>query len=185
MPRRCGARPGADAVPLPVPASAPAPRPRRPRLGARLCYRLGALLVPNRLWRGVGRSLERHPSGYRALHRVEAGVKEAAFGCRDCGQCALPTTGYACPMTCPKELRNGPCGGVRADGGCEVFPEVRCVWLVGYERAAAAGAAAGFAPLLGPLDHRRVGESAWVNYWLERDGSPAPRRGALHAGAPR
>ena len=38
-------------------------------------------------------------------------------------------------MTCPKTLRNGPCGGVRADGGCEVKPEMRCVWLKGYERA--------------------------------------------------
>ena len=52
-----------------------------------------------------------------------------------CGQCVLHSTGMTCPMNCPKTLRNGPCGGVRADGGCEVKPEMRCVWLKGYERS--------------------------------------------------
>ena len=37
-----------------------------------------------------------------------------------CGQCVLHSTGMTCPMTCPKTLRNGPCGGVREDGDCEV-----------------------------------------------------------------
>ena len=26
-------------------------------------------------------------------------------------------------MNCPKTLRNGPCGGVRQNGGCEIKPE--------------------------------------------------------------
>lgn len=30
---------------------------------------------------------------------------------------------------CGEAMRNGPCGGVRADGGCEVDPAMRCVWL--------------------------------------------------------
>ena len=66
---------------------------------------------------------------------VEAVVKRPIFGCRMCGQCVLHSTGMTCPMNCPKTLRNGPCGGVRADGGCEVKPEMRCVWLRGYERS--------------------------------------------------
>jgi hypothetical protein len=86
-----------------------------------------------------------------------------------CGQCALPMTGYACPMTCPKQLRNGPCGGVSADGGCEVYPEMRCVWLQGYERAVETGHTADFSVLQRPIDHRRFGESSWVNYWSGRD----------------
>ena len=52
-----------------------------------------------------------------------------------CGQCVLHDTGLTCPMTCPKTLRNGPCGGVRANGNCEVKPEMRCVWLKAYERS--------------------------------------------------
>jgi methylenetetrahydrofolate reductase (NADPH) len=52
-----------------------------------------------------------------------------------CGQCVLHSTGMTCPMNCPKTLRNGPCGGVREDGHCEVKPEMRCVWLKAYERS--------------------------------------------------
>src|SRR5262249_28650003 len=63
-----------------------------------------------------------------AFTETERVTKQTLFGCRMCGQCALPVTGYVCPMGCPKELRNGPCGGVGTDGGCEVYPEKRCVW---------------------------------------------------------
>ena len=44
----------------------------------------------------------------RCSPRRERTARSALFGCRMCGQCALPATGYACPMTCPKQLRNGP-----------------------------------------------------------------------------
>jgi hypothetical protein len=70
--------------------------------------------------------------GYARLERpVAAGervIKGLLFDCRMCGQCVLSSTGMSCPMNCPKNLRNGPCGGVRSDGGCEVRPEMKCVW---------------------------------------------------------
>ena len=66
---------------------------------------------------------------------LEHAVKKPVFGCRMCGQCVLHDTGMTCPMTCPKTLRNGPCGGVREDGHCEVKPEMRCVWVKAEERA--------------------------------------------------
>src|SRR5512139_1215527 len=62
-------------------------------------------------------------------------VKGALFNCQDCAQCVLHYTGMTCPMNCPKSLRNGPCGGVRLNGKCEVKPEMDCVWLKGYERS--------------------------------------------------
>ena len=53
------------------------------------------------------------------LALIERSTKGPVFGCKMCGQCVLHSTGLTCPMTCPKTLRNGPCGGVRPDGGCE------------------------------------------------------------------
>ena len=67
--------------------------------------------------------------------RAEHAIKGRVWDCQMCGQCVLHSTGLTCPMNCPKALRNGPCGGVRADGRCEVKPEMRCVWLKAYERS--------------------------------------------------
>lgn len=36
-------------------------------------------------------------------------------------------------MNCPKTLRNGPCGGVRANGNCEIKPDMACVWVKAWE----------------------------------------------------
>jgi hypothetical protein len=96
-------------------------------------------------------------------------VKQQIFGCRMCGQCALPVTGYACPMTCPKQLRNGPCGGVGRDGSCEVYPELRCVWLMGFERASAHGRSGDLRLLQHPIDHRVWEQSSWIRYWQGHD----------------
>jgi hypothetical protein len=71
----------------------------------------------------------------KLLPLIEHVVKGPVWDCQMCGQCVLHSTGMTCPMTCPKTLRNGPCGGVREDGHCEVKPEMKCVWLKGYERS--------------------------------------------------
>ena len=63
----------------------------------------------------------------KLLPLLEDVVKKPVWDCRMCGQCVLHSTGMTCPMTCPKTLRNGPCGGVREDGHCEVKPEMRCI----------------------------------------------------------
>lgn len=106
--------------------------------------------------------------GYDRVDRlISAGeelTKRAVFDCRMCGQCILHSTGMTCPMTCPKELRNGPCGGVRSNGHCEVIPEMRCVWVAAVERSLAM-------PHFGdeivniqpPVNRRLKGSSAWVN----------------------
>ena len=75
--------------------------------------------------------------GYQRVERpitfVERHVKGFLFDCRMCGQCALSSTGMSCPMNCPKQLRNGPCGGVRANGNCEVEPDMPCDWVKAWE----------------------------------------------------
>ena len=77
--------------------------------------------------------------GYGRLERpfawFEEKVKGFLFDCQMCGQCALSHTGMSCPMNCPKQLRNGPCGGVRANGNCEVKPDMKCVWVEAWNGA--------------------------------------------------
>ena len=145
------------------------PVPAHPRLGTRLAYRLQRALRPRPGLSWLSARIEASGLGRPLFTAVERQAKETLFGCRMCGQCALPATGYVCPMGCPKELRNGPCGGVGPDGGCEVYPDKRCVWVEAYERAASQGRAADLRLLHRPVDHRRWGESSWLNYWQGRD----------------
>lgn len=132
-------------------------------------YTLHRYLEPNPVYRRLARRLESSPRLYRIFTAAEEKVKREGFGCRMCGQCTLPATGYACPMGCPKELRNGPCGGVSPTGECEVYPGMRCVWLVAYERAEGQDRADDLSLLQRPIDHRQWGQSSWVNYWQGRD----------------
>ena len=78
-------------------------------------------------------------------------------------------------MTCPKNLRNGACGGVRSDGGCEVIPDMKCVWVVAYERAREMQF---YGPELisikPPVDHQLQDTSAWINLLKGADKS-APK----------
>ena len=68
-------------------------------------------------------------------------------------------------------MRNGPCGGVRADGNCEVYPEMPCVWVKAYEGSLAMRGGAAIAEVLPPLDHARKGSSTWLR--LARETSKA------------
>lgn len=55
--------------------------------------------------------------------------------CQGCGECELGKTAGICPLTqCSKGLLNGPCGGTRENGKCEVDPEKDCAWYLIYER---------------------------------------------------
>ncbi len=47
-------------------------------------------------------------------------TKKLIAGCRSCQLCRLPQTFFVCPESCPKGLGNGPCGGSRANGDCEL-----------------------------------------------------------------
>ena len=93
--------------------------------------------------------------------------------CRMCGQCVLSSTGMSCPMNCPKNLRNGPCGGVRSDGYCEVIPDMKCVW---HEAVAGSARIPGGAEALytvqPAIDRRLQGRSSWLRVARLRAGEP-------------
>lgn len=93
---------------------------------------------------------------------IEKHVKGFLFDCKMCGQCALHDTGMSCPMNCPKELRNGPCGGVRADGGCEVKPEMPCVWVEAWRGTQLMQDAGPILAVQFPVDFRLKGRSSWL-----------------------
>jgi hypothetical protein len=123
----------------------------------------------------------------RALALAEHAVKKPVFGCQMCGTCVLHSTGMTCPMNCPKTLRNGPCGGVRENGQCEVKPEMRCVWVKANERAESipllpASWREGPNHLRAPLDNRLEGTSSWKNLVSGRDRqTPAGWVGDAHS----
>jgi hypothetical protein len=106
----------------------------------------------------------------RAILLVEKRTKEEIWDCRMCGQCILHSTGMSCPMRCPKNLRNGPCGGVLVDGNCEVLPDRPCVWVQAWEGSRKL-------PLWRdhmlhvnkPVDWRLQETSSWENLATRRD----------------
>jgi methylenetetrahydrofolate reductase (NADPH) len=117
--------------------------------------------------------VDRRPIAAAALERAELAVKKPLFGCQACGNCVLSYTEYVCPQTCPKQLRNGPCGGTRA-GSCEVIPDRPCVWVSAYERARAAGRLDDLRVYVPPPDRGLRSTSSWINYYLGRDRRPGP-----------
>ena len=105
--------------------------------------------------------------GYARLDRpftaFEKVTKGLLLDSQNCGQCIVGFTGLSCPMNCPKKMRNGPCGGVRADGRCEVKPDMTCVWVLAWEgnkRLREDGYP--LQVVQPPVDHRLLGTSAWL-----------------------
>ena len=70
--------------------------------------------------------------------REQAGLWAAR--CAACGDCVLGSTFGLCPVArCAKSLMNGPCGGTRKNGMCEVDENTECIWRRIVERAEAKG----------------------------------------------
>ena len=90
---------------------------------------------------GVQFVADRYPEipVFPALNTVFVGTdKDVGWyeeNCRTCGDCVLGDTGGVCPVTrCAKSLFNGPCGGTRAGGTCEVDQELPCAWFEIHQR---------------------------------------------------
>lgn len=111
--------------------------------------------------------------GYNRLERpvvvFEKLSKGLLFDCQMCGQCVLSSTGMSCPMNCPKNIRNGPCGGVRDGGFCEVRPEMRCVWVEAWNGATAMKNGLERIRVVQPPVNRELqGSSSWLRVIREK-----------------
>jgi hypothetical protein len=107
----------------------------------------------------------------RPFAALERGTKGFLFDCKMCGQCVLSSTGMSCPMNCPKQLRNGPCGGVRADGNCEVLPDMKCVWVAAWEGGQRIpGGVESMRTVQFAVDRRLEGRSSWLRALRQRLG---------------
>ena len=100
-------------------------------------------------------------------------VKKPVFGCQDCGQCVLSYTAFTCCMRYPKQMRNGPCGGTREDGRCEVYPERLCRWWLIHKRARWMGRIKKLRRLQIPVDRQLEHTSAWLNVFAGKIDPPS------------
>ena len=109
---------------------------------------------------------------------LENGVKSLLFDCKMCGQCVLSSTGMSCPMNCPKELRNGPCGGVRPGGFCEVKPKMKCVWALAWDGASRMKYGDRISVVLPPVERNLKGTSSWLRVSREKAEKQRAERNA-------
>ena len=100
---------------------------------------------------------------------MEKQSKGLLFDCQMCGNCVLSKTGMTCPMNCPKTIRNGPCGGVRANGHCEVKPEMKCVWVEAWSGASKMRNSQEIELIQFAVDRSHQGSSAWIRLAKQRE----------------
>ena len=116
------------------------------------------LRLMNPLFRLIG--YRRIDGTFVAIERVTKGF---LLDSRGCGQCIVSYTGMSSPMNCPKQIRNGPCGGVRDNGKCEVDPNMNCVWVKAWEGNKRAHDGDYPIQIVQPaVDFRLIGTSAWL-----------------------
>jgi hypothetical protein len=124
-----------------------------------------ALTAAAPLWRRIG--YQRIDKPFLWFEKLTKGF---LLDSQSCGQCIVGSTGMACPMNCPKSMRNGPCGGVRANGKCEVKPEMDCVWVLAWEGNKRLKEKEYPIQFLQPaIDNRRIGTSAWLREVRRRE----------------
>ena len=129
-----------------------------------------AFLALHPLWKGIGYGRVEGPVKF-----VEKRVKGFMFDCRMCGQCVLSSTGMSCPMNCPKQLRNGPCGGVRPNGNCEVEPDMPCVWVKAWEGSQHMVKGDAILAVQKPVDQSLRETSAWLRVTAQAAAARTPQ----------
>ncbi len=139
---------------------------------SRLFHKL--MFEPGKKLYGVMKGLSGKVAGTKMegiFHKLEHLTKVMLFDCKDCGDCALIDVAYLCPMSqCPKNQRNGACGG-SFEGWCEVYPgKKQCVYVRAYARLKKHGEEArlekGIVP---PCNWDLYQTSSWINFYLGKD----------------
>ncbi len=136
---------------------------RHARFLERIYKALAAIFLKlHPFWKRIGYQRAEKP-----VMIAEKIVKGFLFDCRMCGQCVLSDTGMSCPMNCPKSLRNGPCGGVRPNGNCEVEPDMPCVWVQAWAGSQIMVGGDAIQKVQAPVDHSLKGTSSWLRVTSE------------------
>lgn len=102
---------------------------------------------------------------------MEHTIKYVSNGCRFCGDCAMVERAFVCPMSvCPKQQRNGPCGG-SYNGWCEVYPEEQqCIYVMAYDRLKTLKDKEKLKrDYIPPCDWSLFGTASWINNLTGRD----------------
>lgn len=102
---------------------------------------------------------------------AEYTTKTMTNECRFCGDCAMHELDFICPMSqCPKQQRNGACGGSR-DGWCEVYPgKQKCIYVQMYEDFKGQGKEDRMKEkYMPPCNWDLHRTSSWLNYFNDRD----------------
>jgi methylenetetrahydrofolate reductase (NADPH) len=135
-----------------------------------------------RLFQGAFRWLDRHPRLSHWFERFEYYGKKEVFGCQNCGNCVLGSMEYVCPQTCPKQMRNGPCGGT-FHGACEVIDQ-ECIWVKVMARAEASNAIEQLKVYIPPPDRRLTGHGIVAQFlsWPRQQTREA--QGSVEVGRP-
>ncbi|MDR3602679.1 MAG: methylenetetrahydrofolate reductase C-terminal domain-containing protein [Desulfosporosinus sp.] len=134
------------------------------------------MFTPNKklfgMMRGIYNSAEGKPR-LKRMHTLEHIAKVIMLDCKDCGDCAMLDLAYLCPMSqCPKNQRNGPCGG-SFNGWCEIYPnEKKCFWVRAYARLKKFGEEGSLdVPMVPPANWDFYQTSSWSNFYLGKDHS--------------
>jgi methylenetetrahydrofolate reductase (NADPH) len=125
--------------------------------------------------------LDRHPRLSHWFERLEYYSKKEVFGCQNCGNCVLGHMEYVCPQTCPKQMRNGPCGGT-FHGACEVIDQ-ECIWVRVMAHAEASNTIEQLKVFVPPPDRKLTGTASWLNFYLGRDSRPGRPKDLWHGNA--
>ncbi len=140
--------------------------------GMRLLHH--SIFEPKGVFYGLMSSVSKAIDGTALEHpftRLEHIGKQVTNECLHCGDCALFDIAYLCPMSqCPKNQRNGPCGG-SYEGWCEVYPgKQQCIYVKAYNRLKHYGQEHELGEYqVPPCNWELFRTSSWLNYFLGRD----------------